>query len=73
MGLNNQEPNNQGTKNHELSVRDGGSGDNHAHQAAHPRQKLIQENRENHNECGTKKAAHDGAHAANDHHEQQLE
>ncbi len=73
MWLDDQEPDNQRTEDDQFRMRDAGRGNFNTEHTAQQRQKLVEEDRQHHNERRAKEAAHDGAHATNDDHEQQLE
>ena len=72
MGFDNQKPHNQWAKNDLLGVGQRRRADGDACDLAQERQHLVDHDGQHHDEGCTKEAAHDRAHAAQDHHEQQL-
>ena len=64
MRLDDQEPNDQAAEDHQFGMRSCGGGNLLAYQARQHGEKLVQNNRQHHDEGGAKKAPHDGAQAA---------
>ena len=71
--LDDQEEHDQGAEDHRFEVRHRGRADLPADHGAQRRQRLVEEDRQQHDEGGAQHAAQDRAQAADDDHEQELE
>ncbi len=74
VGLDDQEPDDQAAEDDEFRVRDAGGGNlDMPNRLARAGSTRFSTDGQHHDEGRAKEAAHDGAQAADDHHEQQLE
>ena len=73
MGLDDEEPHDQGAEDHQLGMGHARCRNLDAKQPQEGRQKLVEHDGQHHDEGRAKERTHDGAQPADDHHEQQAE